>query len=127
MSYEFEQPFVLDTIKYQSTFDTAGYPARHGHHRHRRLVPEQGEFAMTMSEAPTAAELSPSAAWSERVRRVGGFIQLAFAAFWLVRGGLIIGGVSGTILTGGCDRHRRGGFDLRHPRHRSDRPTAHWP
>jgi len=55
---------------------------------------------MTMSEAPTTAELSPSAAWSQRVRRVGGFIQLAFAAFWLVRGGLIIGGVSGTVLTG---------------------------
>jgi Na+-transporting methylmalonyl-CoA/oxaloacetate decarboxylase gamma subunit len=55
---------------------------------------------MTMSEAPTTAELSPSAAWSQRVRRVGGFIQLAFAAFWLVRGALIIGGVSGTILTG---------------------------
>jgi hypothetical protein len=31
-------------------------------------------------------DLTPVEAWSQRVRRVGGFIQLAFAAFWLVRG-----------------------------------------
>jgi len=31
-------------------------------------------------------DLSPVEAWSQRVKRVGGFIQLAFAAFWLVRG-----------------------------------------
>jgi hypothetical protein len=34
------------------------------------------------------------------VRRVGGFIQLAFAAFWLVRGALSLGGATGTALTG---------------------------
>jgi hypothetical protein len=34
------------------------------------------------------------------VRRVGGFIQLAFAAFWLVRGALSIGGGTGSALTG---------------------------
>ena len=33
----------------------------------------------------TAAGLTPAAAWSRRVRRVGGFIQAAFAAFWLGR------------------------------------------
>jgi hypothetical protein len=37
-------------------------------------------------------------AWSQRVRKVGGFIQLAFAAFWLIRGGLSITGVTGTSL-----------------------------
>jgi hypothetical protein len=26
MSYEFDQPFVLDTSKYESTFGTAGTP-----------------------------------------------------------------------------------------------------
>jgi hypothetical protein len=31
----------------------------------------------------TRADPTPAAAWSQRVRRVGGFIQLAFAAFWL--------------------------------------------
>ena len=41
---------------------------------------------MTTSEVLPRAELSPAVAWSQRVRRVGGFIQLAFAAFWLVRG-----------------------------------------
>ena len=31
-------------------------------------------------------ELTAAEAWSLRVRRVGGLIQLAFAALWLVRG-----------------------------------------
>src|SRR5271166_4448717 len=58
--------------------------------------------ATTRSEASTAADLSltatsaadltATAAWSRRVRRVGGFIQAAFAAFWLLRGSLVIGG-----------------------------------
>ena len=46
------------------------------------------------------AELSPTAAWSRRVRRVGGFIQLAFAALWLVRGSLNIHGAVGGALAG---------------------------
>ena len=53
---------------------------------------------MTISQAPTGAELSPTVAWSRRVRRVGGFIQVAFAAFWLVRGGLTISGGVGVAL-----------------------------
>jgi hypothetical protein len=44
--------------------------------------------------------MSPRVAWSRRVRRVGGLIQLAFATFWLVRGSLTIGGVIGLGLTG---------------------------
>ena len=35
-----------------------------------------------------------------RVRRVDGFIQAAFAAFWLIRGGLAVGGPTGTALAG---------------------------
>ena len=31
--------------------------------------------------ALNAADLTPAAGWSRRVRRVGGFIQAAFAAF----------------------------------------------
>jgi hypothetical protein len=54
---------------------------------------------MTVLAAPTGAELA-RVAWSQRVRRVGGFIQLAFAAFWLVRGALNIGGGAGAALTG---------------------------
>jgi len=53
---------------------------------------------MTLTQEPSAFELSPRAAWSQRVRKVGGFIQLAFAAFWLVRGGLSITGITGTVL-----------------------------
>jgi len=49
---------------------------------------------------PPASGLGPAAAWSLRVRRVGGFIQLAFAAFWLARGALSVGGVAGAVLTG---------------------------
>ncbi len=51
-----------------------------------------------VNEVPTGVELSPVVAWSRRVRRVGGLIQLAFAAFWLVRGALSIGGGPGTAL-----------------------------
>ena len=53
---------------------------------------------MTLTQVPSATELSPQVAWSQRVRKVGGFIQLAFAAFWLVRGGLSITGITGPVL-----------------------------
>ena len=43
-------------------------------------------------------DLSPVAAWSRRVRRIGGFIQAAFAALWLVRASLAIGGPAGDAL-----------------------------
>ena len=39
----------------------------------------------------TAELLSATVAWSRRVRRIGGFIQAAFAAFWLARASLAIG------------------------------------
>jgi mannose-6-phosphate isomerase-like protein (cupin superfamily) len=45
-----------------------------------------------------AADPTPAAAWSRRVRRIGGFIQAAFAAFWLVRASLAIGGRAGDVL-----------------------------
>jgi hypothetical protein len=45
-----------------------------------------------------AAGLTPAAAWSRRVRRIGGFIQAAFAAFWLGRASLAIGGRAGDVL-----------------------------
>ena len=48
--------------------------------------------------ALNAADLTPAAAWSRRVRRVGGLIQVAFAAFWLGRASLTIGGLAGDVL-----------------------------
>jgi hypothetical protein len=45
-----------------------------------------------VEEQSPAKDLSSTAAWSRRVRRVGGLIQAAFAAFWLVRGSIVIGG-----------------------------------
>ena len=45
-----------------------------------------------------AADLSPVEAWSQRVRRVGGFIQLAFAAFWLVRGAFNLHGQARSLI-----------------------------
>ena len=48
--------------------------------------------------ATSAADLTPTAAWSRRVRRVGGLIQAAFAAFWLLRGSLVIGGRVADVL-----------------------------
>jgi len=54
--------------------------------------------APTPPAATTATELPPAVAWSRRVRRIGGLIQAAFAAFWLVRASLAIGGRSEDIL-----------------------------
>ncbi len=45
-------------------------------------------------------ELSPAVAWSRRVRRVGGFIQLAFATLWLLRGSLNVHKPAGIALAG---------------------------
>jgi hypothetical protein len=53
---------------------------------------------MTAVVAVTGAESEAKAAWSRRVRRVGGFIQVAFAAFWLIRGSLNIDGGLGLAL-----------------------------
>lgn len=53
---------------------------------------------MTDTATPDTAALAPVVAWSRRVRKVGGYIQLAFAAFWLIRGGLSVGGTFGTAL-----------------------------
>jgi len=53
---------------------------------------------MSASTERVPVESDPIAAWSRRVRRVGGLIQLAFAAFWLLRGSLAIGGGTGTAL-----------------------------
>ena len=49
-------------------------------------------------DAPSDGKLTPTEAWSRRVRRVGGLIQVAFAALWLVRGSLVIGGVVSGVL-----------------------------
>ena len=56
---------------------------------------------ITVTPAPAAlnaADLTPAAAWSRRVRRIGGLIQAAFAAFWLARASLAIGGRTGDVL-----------------------------
>src|SRR5208337_881995 len=52
----------------------------------------------TEPAAVNAAGLTPAVAWGRRVRRIGGFIQAAFAAFWLGRASLAIGGRAGDIL-----------------------------
>ena len=39
MTYQFEQPFVLDTSRYETTFGTERHSSPPGHRRHRRLVP----------------------------------------------------------------------------------------
>jgi hypothetical protein len=52
----------------------------------------------TQPDAINAPDLTPAVAWSRRVKRVGGFIQAAFAALWLVRATLAIGGRTGHVL-----------------------------
>jgi hypothetical protein len=54
---------------------------------------------ITVTAEPAAVDgAGPAAAWSRRVRRIGGFIQAAFAAFWLARASLAIGGPAGDVL-----------------------------
>ncbi len=54
---------------------------------------------ITVTAEPAAINgAGPVAAWSRRVRRIGGFIQAAFAAFWLARASLAIGGPLGDVL-----------------------------
>ena len=54
---------------------------------------------ITVTPEPAAINATgPTAAWSRRVRRIGGFIQAAFAAFWLARASLAIGGRTGDVL-----------------------------
>ena len=49
--------------------------------------------------APSGGVLTPTEEWSRRVRRIGGLIQVAFAALWLVRGSVVIGGgVSAALI-----------------------------
>ena len=61
-------------------------------------MPAQPISSTTQPDAIKAPDPTPAAAWSRRVRRVGGFIQAAFAAFWLARASLDIGGRAGDIL-----------------------------
>ena len=79
---------------------------------------------MTVTKTPTGAELSATNAWSRRVRRIGGFIQVAFAAFWLVRGGLNIRGGVGVALAAGFAARRRRCRGVRRSGHRGHRATA---
>jgi hypothetical protein len=51
-----------------------------------------------LSPTTSTADLTPTAAWSRRVRWIGGLIQAAFAAFWLVRGSVVIGGGVAAVL-----------------------------
>ncbi len=50
-------------------------------------------------QAGERTDLGPVGAWSQRVKRVGGFIQLAFAAFWLVRGAFNLHGQARSLLS----------------------------
>jgi hypothetical protein len=61
-------------------------------------TPAQPIPSTTKPGVANTADLTPVAAWSRRVRRIGGFIQAAFAAFWLARASLAIGGGAGDVL-----------------------------
>lgn len=63
------------------------------------MVPGANGRSVKISEVPQDITENPREAWSQRVRKVGGFIQLAFAGFWLLRGGLSVGGAAGTLVT----------------------------
>jgi hypothetical protein len=56
------------------------------------VMTDSDEGNAVSPSATSGLDLTPTAAWSRRVRRVGGMIQAGFAAFWLVRASLVIGG-----------------------------------
>ncbi len=68
--------------------------------RSRQVAPGASDNSKTESEAVRAPEVTPAVAWSRRVLRVGGFIQLAFAALWLIRGAFNLHGGVGALLAG---------------------------
>jgi hypothetical protein len=83
----------------------------------------------TQPDAIKAPDRAPAAAWSRRVRRIGGFIQAAFAAFWLARASLAIGGRAGDILIAAsgvaviaCSPTRSRSRPAPHPGHPARRP-----
>ena len=71
-------------------------------HRRDRVAPRMSGAGSAIGLTPLirTADLSPTAAWSRRVRWIGGLIQAAFAAFWLIRGSRALGGgvASGLIV-----------------------------
>ena len=71
---------------------------------------------------PTASD--PLTPWSKRVRWVGGLIQAAFAAFWLVRGSSAIGGPAASALTVSFGLAAIGVFCLRDQGCRRHGPAA---
>jgi hypothetical protein len=66
--------------------------------KHAVRTRSKSRTAANLSLTAPSVDLSPTAAWSRRVRRVGGLIQTAFAAFWLVRGSLVVGGAATDVL-----------------------------
>ena len=61
-------------------------------------MPAQPILSTTQPDAINAPDPTPAVAWSRRVRRIGGLIQAAFAAFWLARASLAIGGRAEDVL-----------------------------
>jgi hypothetical protein len=58
------------------------------------------KVAIDDPNAAKAVPDEPLTPWSKRVRWVGGLIQAAFGAFWLVRGSAVIGGDAAFVLLG---------------------------
>jgi hypothetical protein len=56
-------------------------------------------IAVKTPEVTEPAASDPLTPWSKRVRWVGGLIQAAFAAFWLLRGSAAIGGDAAAVLS----------------------------
>ena len=54
--------------------------------------PAEPGAARPAASTPEPPDLAPAEAWSRRIRRIGGFIQTAFAALWLLRASLALPG-----------------------------------
>ena len=54
--------------------------------------PADSGAARPAASTPEPPALAPAEAWSRRIRRIGGFIQTAFSALWLLRASLALPG-----------------------------------
>jgi hypothetical protein len=81
---------------------------------------------MTIPASMTPGQLDASVAWSKRVRRVGGFIQVGFAAFWLIRGSFNLTGMSASLLAlaFGLAVVLVTAYGIRATAHKAPRPTT---
>lgn len=92
------RPAWLGIAQRASTMGRARLPKPTEAPRHAAVLTTAKPSEEVTDVGRAGVALTPTAAWSRRVRWIGGLIQAAFAAFWLVRGSAVIGGAVADVL-----------------------------